>query len=394
MPIRFLSSLDAEPACLSALSADGDPFLYPAFLAAAERHGAVRPDLGWQAHHASCVDNDGHCLGLMPLYVRTHSYGDFSGDFGWERAWRQAGLAYYPKLVTGIPYTPSPGPRFLLNPLADRDPVISTMIDAAVDLARDRNLSVWQCLFVREGDLPLFDSRSLTIREGVQYHWHNNGYRDFQDFLAVLTAKRRKEVRRERRRVAESGVRIRTYHGDDIPDALWSLLRRHYRGTIDRYGGIAPFDEGFFREVGKSLGRQMVVFAAFMDDRPVASSICYRDERTLFGRHWGADIELDCLHFELCYYQGIEYCLREGLQRFEPGAGGEHKIARGFMPVKTFSVYWIGDPLMRRSVEHFAARERIALKDYRESVLSSSPYAAVTGVTERDGAERNRRGEG
>jgi predicted N-acyltransferase len=367
-----LASLRAD---LAALAAPDDPFLDPAFLDAAERHGAATPATGWQPCHVVVRDTAGTCRGFMPLYARTDSYGDFAWDFGWAAAWRQAGLAYYPKLVTGIPCTPSPGPRCLLHPAAEPAAVIPALIEGALALARAQDLSVWQCLFVQADDLPFVEAAGLLIRDGVQYHWRNDGYRDFDDFLAALSSKRRKEIRRERRRVAESGVELATLHGDEIPDELWPAIHRHYRSTFLRLGGYPSFSEDFFREVGRTLGRRMVVFVACAAGRPVASSICYRNGRALFGRHWGTDAAIDCLHFELCYYQGIDYCLRHGLHSFEPGAGGEHKVARGFLPTVTRCGYWVGDARMRRVVADFIARERQTVGDYAREVIGNGPYA-------------------
>lgn len=379
-----------------ALNAGGDPFLDPVFLAAAETHGAATPAMGWQPCHVAARDDAGGLLGMMPLYRRSHSFGDFARDYGWAGAWQQMGRAFYPKLVTGIPYTPATGPRFLLRDDAPRAPTVRALIAATLDLARTEGITLWQILYTRPADLELLREADCLERPIVQYHWTRDaGWRDFDDFLAALTSKRRKEIRRERRRVVEQGIRIEVRHGNEIDDALWPHIHRHYLTTFERYGTPAAFTEAFFREVAAGLGRRFVVFVAYRDacdsgdardsndagnvgdgrgGQPVASAICYRSNDTLFGRHWGADEEIDCLHFELCLYQGIAYCLREGLTLFEPGAGGEHKVNRGFLPTRTWSAYWIGEPRLRKVVADFLARERQAIDDYIATETAGSPF--------------------
>ena len=362
-----------------ALDSGGDPFLNPVFLEAAEIHGAAARPMAWQPSHVAARAADGELLGLMPLYRRTHSFGDFSRDHGWAQAWRQLGHAYYPKLVTGIPYTPATGPRVLLRPGAPAE-TSRALVAAAIDQANADGISMWQVLYARAGDLILFEESGCLVRPIVQYHWQRGDWRDFDDFLDALTSKRRKEVRRERRRVAEQGIRVEVRHGDELhasEDELWRAIHRHYRTTFERYGTPHAFSEGFFRDVAAGLGRRFVVFIAFRGEEAIASAICYRNNDTLFGRHWGADEEADCLHFELCQYQGIDYCLREGLQLFEPGAGGEHKVNRGFLPTRTWSAYWIGEPRLRAAVADFFGRERRAIDDHLEAAAADTPFRSA-----------------
>ena len=356
--------------------AGGDPFLSPVFLEAAEIHGAAARPMGWQPCHVAARGADGALLGLMPLYRRTHSFGDFSRDHGWAQAWHQLGHAYYPKLVTGIPYTPATGPRMLLRADAPPD-THRALIAATLDAARTEGISMWQTLYARREDIPVLEEAGCLPRPILQYHWQRGPWRDFADFLDALTSKRRKEVRRERRRVAEQGIRVEVRHGDEIDDALWPAIHRHYRTTFERYGTPHAFTEGFFRDVAAGLGRAFVVFIAFRGEAAIASAICYRSGDTLFGRHWGADEEADCLHFELCQYQGIDYCLREGLRLFEPGAGGEHKVNRGFLPTRTWSAYWIGEPRLRNAVADFLVRERRAIDAHMEAAAADTPYRAI-----------------
>ncbi len=361
----------------SDLATGNDPFVSRAFLGAAERTGAATEVLGWRPMHLALRGADRRLAGLLPLYLRHNSFGDFSRDWDWAGAWRQAGLAYYPKLVTGVPFTPSPGPR-LLTRTGAKATEGPALIGAVRELAGELKVSCWQCLFVEEKDRDLLASAGLLLRRGVQFHWLNRGYRDFADFLEGFGADKRKKLKRERRGVAESGLRIQAHNGDEIDALLWAAIHRHYRDTFVRHGNHPAFSQAFFREVGAGLGRRMVVFVAWQGERPVASAICYQDETTLYGRHWGTDIHCPGLHFELCYYSGIEYAIARGLKRFEPGAQGEHKLARGFEPQSTWSAFWIADGRMGQAVAHFLAREDAAMVDYQAEMARRLPYKQGT----------------
>ena len=350
-----------------------DPFASRAFLGTAEKVGAGGTAMGWQAQHLALHEGD-LLLGLLPLYLRSHSFGDFSRDWNWASAWQRAGLDYYPKLVSGIPYTPSPGPRLLVRRGGEREAVATALIEAALEVTRQSGASSWQCLFVEEADRARLAAAGLLMRRGVQFHWFNRDYRDFDDFLAGFTAEKRKKLKRERRAATESGLRLEARHGGEIDAGLWQIIHRQYRDTFARYGNHPAFPVEFFIEAGALLARRLVVFIAFRNETAVASAICYRDEHTLYGRHWGTAIDVPGLHFELCYYQGIEYCIRHGLQAFEPGAQGEHKLARGFEPVPTWSAFWISHPGMRRTVADFIAREDSAMQDYEAKTATHLPF--------------------
>ena len=349
---------------------DGSPFLRHAFLAALEDHGSVGPAFGWLPRHLAVRDAAGTLLGAAPLFLKDNSYGEFVFDWAWADAYQRAGLAYYPKLVSAIPYTPATGPRLLAAAPAAR----AALADGALDLARELDVSSLHWLFPPEAELAPLLGRGLLRRTGVQFHWHNRGYRDFADFLDTFTAHKRKKLKRERARVQEAGIEFLWLHGDEISDALWPLITHFYRSTFDRKFGYPTFDEGFFRAAGRALGRDFLVILAQRDGRPVAGAICYRDGGTLYGRHWGADEQHHSLHFEACYYQGIEYCIREGLARFEPGAQGEHKVGRGFEPVPTWSAHWIADGRFRELIGQFVQQEHAAMTDYIEELSGHLPY--------------------
>lgn len=374
MQASLLASAEALPeADWDGLATGGDPFVSRTFLGVAEQTGAAGEALGWQPMHLALRDGDNRLAGLLPLYLRHNSFGDFSRDWDWAGAWRQAGLDYYPKLVTGVPFTPSPGPR-LLTRADERETFAPALVQAAQMQVRELGASSWQCLFVEEADRALLEASELLMRRGVQFHWRNRGYRDFADFLEGFNADKRKKLRRERRAVAQAGLRIEARHGDEIDATLWSAIHRHYRDTFVRHGNHPAFSLNFFRRVGAGLGRGMVVFIAWQGESPLASAICYRDDTTLYGRHWGTDIHCPGLHFELCYYSGIEYAIAHGLQRFEPGAQGEHKLARGFEPQSTWSAFWIADARMHQAVARFLVREDAAMLDYQMEMAGRLPF--------------------
>ncbi|WP_374496805.1 GNAT family N-acetyltransferase [Vogesella indigofera] len=378
MHCRFHTAIDDIAANLwDALNVTGSPFLSHAFLAAAERHGAVAPALGWQPAHVTLHADDGSLLGAQPLYLRTHSFGDFSHDWAWADAYQRLGQRYYPKLVCGIPYTPASGARQLIHPDAARASVSRALLHASLQLATGEQASSLQYLYL-DDDAALraaLASQGFLLRRGCQFHWHNAGYRDFDDFLATFSADKRKKVKRERRRVAEAGLRIETRHGDDIDAALWQQIYPHYVSTFRRFGNHPAFSLDFFREVGRTLARQLVVFLARdASHAVVAAAICYRSNDTLYGRHWGAAADYHSLHFALCFYEGIDYCIREGLQHFEPGAQGEHKVSRGFVPQATWSAFHIADPRLRGMIADFLQREQQAVAQYQDEMAEHLPF--------------------
>ena len=375
-PILLASADELPAADWHRLQTDDDPFISREFLGAAEQTGSAGESLGWRPMHLVLRDADRRLAGVLPLYRRQHSFGDFSHDWSWAPAWQQAGLAYYPKLVSGVPFTPSPGPRLLAATGAATD-TGPALIAAALGLVRELGASSWQCLFVREADRAWLEAAGLLFRRGVQFHWINRGYRDFADFLETFTADKRNKLKRERRAVRDTGLRIEVRHGDEIEAPLWSAIHRHYRATFARYDNHPAFSLEFFRRVGDGLRQRLVAFVAYQGDTPVASAIAYRNQTTLYGRHWGTDIDCPGLHFELCYYSGIEYAIAQRLNRFEPGAQGEHKLARGFEPVPTWSAFWIANARMRELLARHLEREGEAMQDYEAELTRHLPYKSA-----------------
>ena len=371
--ISAISEIAAER--WNALVGADNPFLRHEFLDAMERHGAVSRDNGWVPYHLLLEDGDS-LAAAAPAYIKGNSWGEFVFDFAWAHAYERNGLDYYPKLIIAVPYSPVNGPRMLLNADYPADGLRRTLADGARQMADAMAISSVHWLFPQTADVATLETAGYARRDGCQYHWRNAGYRDFEDFLGGLNAKKRKNIRRERRRVSEQGLQMRTLHGHEISHDLWTALHGFYEDTFHAHGNLPVISRDCFAELGERLGDRVVVFLAEADGDPVAAAICLRSDDTLYGRYWGAAHDYDDLHFEACYYQGIDYCIREGMDRFEPGAQGEHKVARGFLPVLTHSAHYLRDEQFRAAVDDFLARERPAVAEYARTLTAEGPYRA------------------
>ncbi len=356
-----------------ALEGAGQPFLSHAFLGALERHDCVGKHWGWLPQHLLLHDGE-RLVAAMPQYLKSNSYGELVFDGSWAEAYRHSGLAYYPKLVAAVPYTPATGARLLIAPDVDRGITARALIEAAICHAETIGVSSLHCLFPSEIDRHSLAAQGLLIRTGCQFHWHNRGYTDFAHYLGHFTSAKRKNIRRERRQVRESGLNIRQYYGEQLSEAQWRIVHRHYATTFARLSGYATLSLAFFRDISQRLPGQVVIFLAEQAGRPVASAICLRDRHSLYGRHWGCDEHFDKLHFELCYYQGLDYCIRHGLQRFDPGAQGEHKISRGFLPTATWSAHWIAHPAFRSAIAAFLQHETRSMRNDIETLGEHTPF--------------------
>ncbi|MCW5577280.1 MAG: GNAT family N-acetyltransferase [Dokdonella sp.] len=377
LQVEFHASLDAiDAAAWDALRPDDNPFLAHAFLAGLERHGCIRARAGWQAHHLSVRDG-GRLVAAAPLYLKTNSHGEFVYDGSWAHAHEDHGLHYYPKLVCAVPYSPVPGPRLLVGSAADAAMRRSQLIDAIRAEAQRLGLAAAQVNFTAAADAAAFAGGDWLARRDWQFHWHNDaGWRDFGDFLAALSHKKRNNIRRERAQVAAAGITCQIRHGDELGDADWRALHDFYRGTFDDKGNYAALTLDFLRHLGQALPRQVLAVLCHRQRELIGGALLLRSASTLYGRYWGAREAVAGLHFEACYYQGIDYCLREGLRSFEPGAGGEHKIARGFLPTATHAFHWIADADLREAIAQALRRATPLLDDYRDDVLAHSPYVA------------------
>jgi len=355
------------------------PFLRREFLDLLEDSGSVGPTSGWTPSHLAIVEG-GAEQAFMPLYLKDHSWGEYVFDWAWADAWRRHGLPYYPKLLTAIPFTPATGPRIRFAPGADRPALSRRLVAKAIELARESGASGWHILFP-DGDqlalLEAIDDPRLLRRTGTQFHWFNRGYGDFDAFLAALASRKRKMIRRERRQVAEQGFAIEMLTGTDIGPDLWAFFHRVYHRTyLKRSGGAGYLSAEFFAGLGAAMGGQVAMAVARKGGRPVAAALYFRDDQTLYGRYWGCEGEYDFLHFELCYYRGIDFAIALGLEKFDAGAQGEHKILRGFTPVATHSLHWIAHPSFAEAVARFLREEEANVDRYREEAAELLPFKA------------------
>lgn len=358
----------------SKLCPPNHPFLNADFLAILERHGAAGRPCGWVACHMVASDEQGVVLGVLPLYRRFNSHGDFIHDWSWASAYQQLGRQYYPKLLSALPHTPAAGPRLLVDAGVDAPAIRRALIDGAKAQVTESGASSWHVAFPYEEDHEALQSAGLLTSHNVQFQWVNSGYGDFDGYLASFAAEKRRKVKAERRRVRESGLSIEIRHGDEVDPAEWPALHALYASTFDKFNNYAVFSAACFADLAQALGRRMVLFIARDGSTPVALSLCFRSDEALYGRYWGCSGNYHSLHFELCFYQGIAYCLHEGLKRFEPGAGGEHKIARGFTPTIVRSSHWIADPAMRQLIARHLEQQGGAVAAYRDEAADHLPF--------------------
>jgi predicted N-acyltransferase len=366
--LRTFDRLDALPAdAWDALHGGDHPFVRHAFLAGLETHGCLRPEWGWTPRHAALFDGD-RLVAAAPAYLKTNSHGEFVFDHAWANAYHQLGLDYYPKWLVAVPYSPVTGPRLLARDDVHR----RALVDALRAEALAADLPSLHVNFLGEDEARVFGDPWLA-RTDVQFHWTHGGWADFEAFLAALDARRRKNIRQERAKVARAGVRVRMLHGDEASAQELAAMHGFYVATQRAYGNHPALTAGFFRHLARAMPRQLVLALADRDGEMIAGALFLRGDETLYGRYWGGE-NVPGLHFECCYYQGIDYCLREGLLRFEPGAQGEHKVARGFLPVLTHSRHWLADARVAQALAPWCAQERAANLRYRARVFAHSPF--------------------
>ena len=375
---RFHPALSAvAPAQWDALRPDDNPFVSHAFLAGLEETGCIDARAGWQPHHLTLHDN-GRLVAAAPLYRKTNSHGEFVFDWSWAHAYAEHGYDYYPKLLCAVPYSPVTGPRLLAG-AGDRVEMRARLIAAMRDEAIHLGLSSAHVNFPAAYDESAFIGSDWLERFDWQFHWHNRGWADFDEFLASLNHRKRKNIRQERAHVATAGIHCEIRHGDELEESEWCTLHDFYRSTFEERGNFPALTLDFFRHLGTAMPRSVVAVLCRRGNAAVAGALMLRSSTTLYGRYWGSRENVPGLHFEACYYQGIEYCLREGLTIFEPGAQGEHKIARGFLPARTRSFHWIADARFRRAIASALQREAIALDAYRDECMEHSPFAKGHG---------------
>lgn len=378
MTARLLSSIaQVEAASWNALVGNGQPFLRHEFLLAMEDSGCTVPRTGWTVRHLVIDDARGRPVGALPLYRKSHSRGEFVFDFSWANAYAQHGIPYYPKLLSAVPFTPVRGPRLLVSPDADVATTTQLLTRAAIDYVRSERLSSWHVLFPTEDVAQGLAAAELILRRDCQFHWFNQGYDSFDAFLATFTAEKRKKAKRERRRVFEAGIEFDTLHGGDMNAALWDAVYPFYADTFYRHGHDPYLNLDFFKRVAASMPERIMLKVARMGTERIAVAIFFVGDDALFGRYWGAGGNYHSLHFEACYYQGIEYCIEKKLQRFEPGTQGEHKVPRGFVPTLMSSAHFVADPRFAAAIRDFARREARGVDRYAAAVNEHVPYHRV-----------------
>ncbi len=373
--VQRITSLEQVPAESWNALADDDPFLRHEFLVALERTGCVGPSTAWQPAHLVVEDETQGILGGLPLYIKYDSRGEFVFDWSWADAFERAGRSYYPKLVCAVPFTPATGPRLLVNASADRKAVTGKLLDAAARLASEIGASSIHALFPQRADCTDFADAGYMARKSCQFHWHNAGYASFAEFLATFSSAKRKKVRRERRRIDEAGIRFDRLAGDEPSPAQWDAIFDFYSRTFLRRGRAPYLNRDLFDEVARTMPQNLVIMLAHYDRQPIATAICFHGNDTLYGRYWGSLADFHSLHFEACYYQGIEFCIEQGIQTFEPGTQGEHKISRGFRPTATWSYHWM--PIFaRQSTNISTARPATSINTSTSSGITSRIAAA------------------
>jgi predicted N-acyltransferase len=357
------------------LSPDAGPFLRHEFLNTLEQTACVSGNTGWQVAHLLVENAQSEIVGAMPLYLKQHSYGEFVFDWAWAQAYEQNNVPYYPKALSAIPFTPVRGPRLLISKQADKGAIQEILVAGLKTLVTQNSFSSAHVLFPDDGELTALEKQGFMLRDSVQFHWHNQGYQDFEQFLAALTMKRRKNIRRERTEVASNELSYRHVPGALASSDDWSFFYRCYENTYREHRSSPYLTEECFQLLGKVMPEHFHLIIASKDERPIASSLLVIDQMTskAYGRYWGAIEYLPCLHFELAYYQAIEYCIKEGIQTFEGGAQGEHKMARGFLPITIQSAHWLADPVFSAAVKRFLDREHEGMTAYVDELEQHIP---------------------
>ena len=370
---RHESILQIDAAAWNALAADS-PFLRHEFLSALENAGCVGRQTAWRPAYLTASDAAGRLVGALPLYVKYDSRGEFVFDWSWAAAYEQAGLSYYPKLVAAVPFTPATGRRVLVDGDSEFEPIATELMVSARTIGADIRASSMHVLFPTDSERRFLGNDGLMSRKSCQFHWHNDGYASFEDFLKRFTSMKRKKVRRERRRIAEADITFEHLRGDEPGTGDWDAVYEYYAHTFLRRGREPYLNREFFAEIARTMPENLVIILARFGERPIATAICFRSDDTLYGRYWGSLADFHSLHFEACYYQGIDYCIREGLSRFEPGTQGEHKLSRGFTPTATWSSHWIANPGFARAIGRFLDQERGHIDAYMRELASHTPY--------------------
>ena len=366
-----------QPSDWDACAGSDNPFVTHAFLDALEESNSACAETGWLPQHLILEDIAGKIQGVAPMYLKSHSYGEYVFDHGWAEAYENAGGRYYPKLQVAVPFTPVTGKRILIRPGAPKDSA-KLLVGSMIEIVKRSQVSSLHVTFPTQAEYDLLGESGFLQRLGRQFHWENKGYKSFDDFLDALNARKRKQIKRERR-AANDGVAIETLNGADIKHKHWDAFFGFYTSTSDKKWGSAYLTREFFDLLGERLGNQVVLVMAKQDGRYVAGALNLMGGDTLYGRNWGCLSDIPFLHFEACYYRAIDFAIARGLKRVEAGAQGAHKIQRGYLPSPTYSAHWIRDPGFRNAVADFLKRERRAIENEMEELEEGlSPFKRET----------------
>ncbi len=367
--LRILDNISAIDAAKWDALSGNQPFLRHAFLSSLEAAGCVSEETGWITCFPTLWEED-ELVGAMPLYLKRHSWGEYVFDWAWADAYRRHGFEYYPKLVSAIPFTPVPGLRLLAGKPDDR----AKLLSAAFSLAEEMGASGLHCLFPDDSQAEEISSYGMTLRSGIQFHWRNEGYADFEDYLAAMNHEKRKKVRQERRKVFDAGISFARKTGEAITEEDWHFFESCYRNTYREHHSSPYLNLEFFLKMGEAMPENLLLVIAYRAGKPIASALDLFDENRLYGRYWGAMEPHSGLHFETCYYQGLEFCIERKIHVFEGGAQGAHKLARGFMPVRTWSAHWLAHPAFSRAVDEFLGEEAKGMAMHMAELEESAPF--------------------
>jgi len=382
MHIKTHKSLQNIPASQwNEMIPEGYPFLRHEFLYGLELTQCTNAATGWEGHHI-VIYTDKSCstiLGALPCYLKSHSYGEYIFDWAWADAYQRAGLNYYPKLSCAIPFTPVTGPRWIINGTidSDRQKIKNALIDKLTRCADSSNISSIHFLYTDTEHNEVLAKNNFIKRHSSQFHWQNNNYQKFSDFCACLSSKKRKNINRERRRVTEAKIKYQWFNGDSLSQEVVDVMFHFYCKTIHRYGAQQYLNQAFFRHIQKTLSSQTHILLAYYQEQPIAGGIYFSCDNALYGRYWGASDDFHSLHFETCYYQPIDYCIQQNIQRFEAGAQGEHKLSRGLLPTTTYSMHRLSDKRFHTAVTDYIDEEANHIKRYNQILNEHSPFKEI-----------------
>ncbi len=376
---QFIDNIQAIPkAQWNGLAGLDYPFMRHEFLAALEASGSVADETGWTPQHLTIYDDANNLAAIVPLYIKDHSYGEYVFDWAWANAYYQHGLDYYPKLLTAIPFTPCVGPRLLIDNAYESATMIEQCIHVLLEVCQQNSLSSWHLLFPQPNVVDVIDriadKRHLMKRIGSQFHWYNQGYETFADYLGAMTSRKRKSIRKEREKVAQQGITFLHVPGTEMSDIRLEEFYIFYHATYMKRGQQGYLNRQFFALLIATMPENLLFVFAQQAGESVAAALFLTGGDTIYGRYWGCLAEYDQLHFETCYYQGIDYCIEQGLQHFDAGAQGEHKIQRGFEPIKTYSYHWIAHPGFRNAIDEFLVQEDAHICEYIAEAKALLPF--------------------